>query len=1599
MQGIDRDPSGGHRDDQQRRRGLGAFSTDERGVSEVYGTVLILSMAFITAALIIGMGAFVISDTTGEFKDTETQDAMFEFEDTVGALSGDTANASDEFSFPDGSAESLSASTEDGQVTITVESTADADVVEATGSSSYQFDLGTITHEAEDGTLTAYQGGALWKVEGDRVRAESNPPLDYDGSSVDFSFVSFGEIEYLTDGQEMTARHDGDGTAAEREAFLDAVADHWRVQGEADVTAPVHVTIEIESEFAAGWAAYMQHDATQPLDDDQVDLAGNGERVTFELSNVGSALEYESTAADFPEDVSYAGLGEYAQYNEETTAVDGGPGFEIANNERIAVYDVRNERWVKHTNPWVVVDPDDPEGGNTVDERELPGEYDDGTYEFESGAAVCLVENDAAFEDCEDELFGVADDDLSNVEQFDGEFAIAITDVTNADDDGEPVYAGEDTVAVETTVTNTGAVTSSQRLVLEDDDGTVLAATEPIELDPDEETVETFEWDVPYPATDVDSLSVSSTAVSDDDAAAVDILSPDSVLDVTIENVTGTAVGQTLTVEATVTNEGLDGTGVVWVETDDGHLEKRSVTDSETIDDLPAGESETVELEWPLLRGDDGDTEVTVRTSDDVDRETVEITKGVIYAGPANNDEAPFLSEYVTEDSIDNPESVAGGYPLDNAVDRSYDLSLWDEVDDSWTELDPEGVQEYDSAVSAEIESELEDRDDLETSIFEYTHYEIDENAPVCVVDRESDLSIEDACGEVNLDAHITTTGDTLEIGAEELEATLLTAQIDNKVEQTSTQIRDPIDVVQTVGQSGALIDDEYATHWPHSGPIGDSEFHVESSVSEIESESLTGISFDTGLGVRGVYEDEDCSWSAWPWADECPIDDSDLDGGTAYHFPPGDLFDFDFTELTTYVYDEDAQVWREAAEYLDDDDIYHIDVRFQSDEKLYDIPEDKHVRVHHDNLFSDWFLIGNWVDGDYELIAQDPDKYRYLAVTEQLLQYNHADDEAGLVTFNEAATTWEQLQDPRTLAEKLWWQEDDLATRLHQDVHESDELDVWSGLREASAELDANGENDEEFIVLVSNAVHDPGENPSGGTYQSDRDTMAITKAQQLGAQDRPVYTVGLGPHADQWLLETIAEESGGEYRSALTADELPEVFDEIATDLLEEGEDAIERNYTQVTAVVNGEEKTLDFDLVGETNVNDPNVYNQDGSAERSLSVDGFTEDVDQFHIEMDVFSCEASRDSGVTATVDGEEFPYSECLEPGESTFTLQSGADGYQIYQDGETPDIHGADWQQGIGELDTVAPYWNETDGAFDLEPYEAILALDARQHADYDGYVLLHVQTADELTEQHFEWERPVVHSDFAVDIESSSHTVDDETGLISAEEGETIETTVNVTNSGDAGTQTVSLRDDTDAGSEPDSVVDSESLTLDAGESTTVGFEWETERGDGLIDGDGTLREDRRTLRASSATDVSGNRTEVVHPEPTLEIEAVADEPDIIRAFDDASVDVTVTNEGTDDVEEGWVWIEHDESVVGVGETDELSTEESTPVTVEWVVNPTQLAEGQNESEFTVRTHADREPLVVDTYAEGPGIQRAIQQIDETEPVRMDVDWITIEH
>ncbi len=293
---------------------------DNRGVSEIYGTVIVISITFVMAIFLVGIGYYVIGDITSDTEDRVSQDSMQELNDRISEVAGSPTDATTAFQFPH-AADNIEADDEAGSVEITVNSSKlGADYLKGERNTSQaSFDLGTVTFESEDGATYGLQGGGQWETNSDSTSMISPPPFEYDGESLNLGFTSLGSAGSFSPGTEATIASDADVSVEASEEVASVLNEVWTVQPdglEAVGSDLVDVTIEIESEFAEGWKRYAENE----LDEEPTNVSYNedSEVVTIEFDQVGTELPEDVTST--PDDwesknVLYAGNSSYAIFN------------------------------------------------------------------------------------------------------------------------------------------------------------------------------------------------------------------------------------------------------------------------------------------------------------------------------------------------------------------------------------------------------------------------------------------------------------------------------------------------------------------------------------------------------------------------------------------------------------------------------------------------------------------------------------------------------------------------------------------------------------------------------------------------------------------------------------------------------------------------------------------------------------------------------------------------------------------------------------------------------------------------------------------------------------------------------------------------------------------------------------------------------------------------------------------------------------------------------------------------------------------------------------------------------------------------------------
>ncbi len=349
------------------------LASDSRSISELYGTVLIIAISFLTAMLLFGFGTFLLGNIGGDTEDRITQDSMFEMEDRLAEISGSQVDSTTQFSVPDTDGDDLETMPDHGTVNVTVENTTALEYLEASDeSNTTEFDVGTIKHETDDGIVTAYQGGAMIRQQGDFSTILTDPPFDYDGTMVAFDFVDTTSMPGAQPGQEITARTNVEGAQAFSEEIEDLLSPKWSYLGEGDFIAPINVTVSIETEYYEAWEEYAEEGMTESPDSVETDSADG--MVKMKFNQVGTKEQLSGYAEN---QILYAGSADdisegFNRFNDNATINRTEAGFEMnpmVGNEnafenqrsQLAYYDEERGEWLRigQNN-----NPDEPPSGD-----------------------------------------------------------------------------------------------------------------------------------------------------------------------------------------------------------------------------------------------------------------------------------------------------------------------------------------------------------------------------------------------------------------------------------------------------------------------------------------------------------------------------------------------------------------------------------------------------------------------------------------------------------------------------------------------------------------------------------------------------------------------------------------------------------------------------------------------------------------------------------------------------------------------------------------------------------------------------------------------------------------------------------------------------------------------------------------------------------------------------------------------------------------------------------------------------------------------------------------------------------------------------------
>ena len=245
-----------------------------RGQSEVLGAVLILgiTMAVVGSTVAIGSVAFADSRSTAELQKAEI--GMTQVDSAVSLVAHGDATSR----HVDPGLGGPARTTDDGVMTIEVEP--EDDPANAT---EIDVEMNALVYE-HDGTTVAYQGGGVWRSDGDHSRMVSPPEFHYRGETLTLPLVTLSSGDRLENGFRVRSSGPPDRRFPTEDAGNPLVGGN--------------VTITVESTYAGAWEEFFEtrtEAEVTRVDDDEVEASLPTKRDGSEVTESAVGLNVDTS--------------------------------------------------------------------------------------------------------------------------------------------------------------------------------------------------------------------------------------------------------------------------------------------------------------------------------------------------------------------------------------------------------------------------------------------------------------------------------------------------------------------------------------------------------------------------------------------------------------------------------------------------------------------------------------------------------------------------------------------------------------------------------------------------------------------------------------------------------------------------------------------------------------------------------------------------------------------------------------------------------------------------------------------------------------------------------------------------------------------------------------------------------------------------------------------------------------------------------------------------------------------------------------------------------------------------------------------------------
>jgi len=262
---------------------------DERGASEVVGVALLISIVVLGMALILLVAGpqLITEQQTAEVSQAEQSLTQFDSEAARVARGGTDAQRID--LGLRGNSGTLDVQEETGNITVEYDPFFDP----ANSTEVMNTSMGTVAYENGD-TTVGYQGGGVWRSDGDNSTMISPPEISYRGGTLTMPVVK-------------TTR--GGSVHSDVLVASEETSERFPTENKTNkIDGNIEVIVTIESQYCHGWERFFE-DETEAIVD--ADCSQNTVQVTFIALPVDFAPEAGVVATSGPGEIRLEGDGAY----------------------------------------------------------------------------------------------------------------------------------------------------------------------------------------------------------------------------------------------------------------------------------------------------------------------------------------------------------------------------------------------------------------------------------------------------------------------------------------------------------------------------------------------------------------------------------------------------------------------------------------------------------------------------------------------------------------------------------------------------------------------------------------------------------------------------------------------------------------------------------------------------------------------------------------------------------------------------------------------------------------------------------------------------------------------------------------------------------------------------------------------------------------------------------------------------------------------------------------------------------------------------------------------------------------------------------------